>query len=266
MEDLSHSRLFCLPDSPAGPLCGESTDPNNPLRPQKPDDRPQMAITGGLQGIAFGSSQMVRRDVGSGFGEERQRAVVQDVMVLEERVRIPKSGCKQTPEPSPTDLGSSALETFDRPLRMLCSRDFDGVGQPQPVPNRCDLPKWDSGLNHSKGSRIHSDEDHALGTHPKSFLIRHVDSPRVVQGAVDPVNGRPKHPGTCLPAQSLSGCDQFGHQSEAATLQDWVFVGKFASPLARAPRHVAVQFEDKLLRFSPNIPIFLQSKSDNPAV
>src|SRR5215468_1004531 len=98
-------------------------------------------------------------------------------MFLEERGCGAKPRRKQSPQAFAADFASMTFKTRDDSFRMLLSRAANGRFDLKPVPNRCYLTKWYTGLNHSKRPGIHSEKNNAFATRPKPAQIQFMSCP-----------------------------------------------------------------------------------------
>jgi len=151
-----------------------------------------MRIARGEQGFTLRRRQLVRRAVAAGGFDERERAVIDDEVLLEKIRSCLKSFGEQTPQPFAADFAARTVKPEHRPLGMFQIRLADFRRDPEPIAHRGNLAKGHARLCHAEGARIHAEKNHALGRFAEAPEIKFVRGPGVIQRVVNVGNGRRK--------------------------------------------------------------------------
>ena len=184
MQDLAN--LHAIASAGLGNTSGrKASNTDDPRRLQDRDGRAKMHVTGSEERTSLGGRQLIGCAVAAGAFEERERAIVEDDVVLKELLCCPKTLREKSPEPFPADLRARAGKTLNDPSRMFVVRLEDGTLYPKPIANGGDFAKRNAGLRHSERSRIHPDKHDVPWGGPKGAQVLFVRRPRVTQRVVN---------------------------------------------------------------------------------
>src|SRR3954462_4797956 len=125
MKNFSNLQWRICENEP-GAFLRKVTDADQPFRLKNFDHAPQMFVAGGEDRGHAGGGQFVRRYVAAGFGEERQRTIVDDKMVFEKGIGAGEFLSEQTPQSSAAHFGTRTLKSFHGPLWMFAIRPANG--------------------------------------------------------------------------------------------------------------------------------------------
>src|ERR1043166_4634928 len=113
-----------------------------------------MFIANVKQRVSFRRGQLVRGSVASAIFKKGQRTVINHDVLVEKTLWGAEAFREKAPQTLAADLGAWTGETSYRARRMFAARFAHMRLYAQPAAHGGDFSKGNSGLDHTKGSRI----------------------------------------------------------------------------------------------------------------
>lgn len=166
------------------------------------DNRLQMGGAGGFKWDALGGWQFIGSNIGAGFREKRERAIIKDNGFGKEGLRGCVEFAEESPESPSADFGARAGKSFNGAFWVFLRGFADIHFNTQPIPYGGNFTEGHPGLCHPPWARVHSHVDNFFRGLCESFDVCPVSIPCVVHGIVGECDPVPK-------LEFITGCGKF---------------------------------------------------------